>query len=300
MASASNSQRLSRLSEVSAGVRKVDTPHPEFSLRTDGEQAERNREFTRRVAAARPRKLGYDNALVRPAALSERPSRERIQPMPMTSPRQSAAAAMDHAVRAAAVRRDPSRAFRSGVRPRAASHARKSSDRRVAGRPRSSTRWPRSTPAARRSRASRRSSTTSRHRKPRPRCRPSSARCRRGLPRTIARSISMPDSSPASTRCSAARRAWPHARAARLLAARASRFRARRRRLSRVRPRRGYAAIVERLATLSTRFGQNVLADEASLPPRAEGRARSRRPAGGPARGGALGRAERGESDGAS
>ena len=41
-----------------------------------------------------------------------------------------------------------------------------------------------------------------------------------------------------------------------------------------------YAAIEERLAALTTRFSQNVLADEASFRLLLQGRARSRRPAG--------------------
>ena len=40
-----------------------------------------------------------------------------------------------------------------------------------------------------------------------------------------------------------------------------------------------YAAIMQRLAELTTRFGQNVLADESEFPPGPEGRSRSRRPA---------------------
>ena len=45
-----------------------------------------------------------------------------------------------------------------------------------------------------------------------------------------------------------------------------------------------YGAIVERLAELTTRFSQNVLADESELPTGPARRARSRRSAGGPAR----------------
>ena len=56
------------------------------------------------------------------------------------------------------------------------------------------------------------------------------------------------------------------ARAAAAARARAPRFRARRRAAVRPRPRRATRAIVERLAALTTRFSQNVLADEAELP----------------------------------
>ena len=40
-----------------------------------------------------------------------------------------------------------------------------------------------------------------------------------------------------------------------------------------------YAELMQRLAELTTRFGQNVLADEIGFPARAQGRRRSRRPA---------------------
>ena len=276
----------------------MDTPHSEFSLRTDGEQAERNREFARRVAAARPRKLGYDNALVRPAALSERPSRERIQPMPMTRP--STIRCFSPGPRLTVCRRSPRSARSISFRPstrRCVCIARRSARLlRRRNRPRSTTRSPRSTAAARAARASKRCSTTSRRRRPRRRCRPSSARCRRVSPRITARSTSTRRCSPAiDALSSAARRARPHAEQMRCCSAIHLDFERAGARLADAAKAR-HAAIVERLATLSTRFAQNVLADEASLSPRAEGRARYGGTAGGPARGRAAAARERGES----
>ena len=139
-------------------------------------------------------------------------------------------------------------------------------------------------------RASSGCSSTSPRPRPRRRCRRSSARWRRASPRITARSTCTRRCSRASTRCIARRDELGLApeqlrllerihldfvRAGARLSAPAQG--ALRRRSS------------ERLAELTTRFSQNVLADEAELPPRAARRARPRRPARVAARGRARG-----------
>ena len=116
--------------------------------------------------------------------------------------------------------------------------------------------------------------------RPRRRCRRSSASWCRGSRRTTARSTSTPRCSRASTRCTGGARrsaSTPRRAAAR---AHPPRLRASPARASPADARRGSARSIERrLATLTTPFRQNVLADEAAYGARAARRARSRRTA---------------------
>ena len=212
---------------------------------------------------------------------SPHPGRDRHPDDPPC--RQPAARPLDHPVRPAPVRRDPARALRAGVRrgarraPRR--HRRHRRRHRAADvrqhrrRTRPQRSRPRPDPA--------RCSSTWRRPRPRRRCRRSNARWRRGSPPTRAPSTSTPGSSPGSTPCYRQRAELaPDAESLRLLE---------RIHLDFVRAgaalpaaaRHAMAAIVERLATLSTRFSQNVLADEAAYQLVLRRRARSRRAAGG-------------------
>ena len=137
--------------------------------------------------------------------------------------------------------------------------------RRPRSRRRSTTRSRPSTAPAAAARASSCCSTTSRRARPRRRCRRWSARWRRGSPRTTARSTCTPRCSRASTRCT---RAAPSSASTReqlrVLERFHARLRARRRTPRRRRRSSAMPRSWQRLAELTTRFGQNVLADEAA------------------------------------
>ncbi len=181
--------------------------------------------------------------------------------------RQPSAATLDGRVRPAAVRPGPGRALRAGLRGRrCASISRRSTPSAMRpSRRASTTPWPRSTARAACSTGSPACSTTSPRARPRRRCRRSSARWRRCWRRTTA----------AST-CTAA------------LFARIDALHGRRHELGlgdeqlRVLERyhtdfvragarmdgaaqKRYAEVMQRLADLTTRFGQNVLADESGF-----------------------------------